>query len=152
MSFSISDIDKLGKLSGLLVIPLIAAALYTEFGWWAVAYDETILRHLKSDNYFVFLISNALVFGASVVIVALVYFLVNGYTGNHKGFRLVLGLTLLTYGVLGLGAVLDVVLNISSSESAPRSNLYAHLAALAWGFEIFSIEESNTNQKNQADA
>ncbi|RUO72720.1 hypothetical protein CWI80_09270 [Pseudidiomarina sediminum] len=146
MAFSVSDVKNIGELSGILVIPLICAACYTQFGWWAIRWDESIIGLMNSDMFLVSVGVKIAVFVLSVFVTTILYFIFNALSAPHKGLRLFLLLSLITYGVLGLGSSITELINAKSGELTIEENLYFNLAALVWGFDIF-YSEPNTNKR-----
>ncbi|MDP2596400.1 hypothetical protein [Alteromonas stellipolaris] len=140
MTISVGDVEKISKLSGVLVIPLIAAALYTQFGWWAIGSEDSLLAYMESDNKLLSITAKVFAFVVSVTLVTFAYFLFSALTGHYSAFRVIAALSLLTFGILGLGAFTELLVQSHENIKDGQANLYLHLASLAWGFEILNAE------------
>jgi hypothetical protein len=145
MAFSVSDVKDIGELSGILVIPLICAACYTQFGWWVIRWDENITLLMNSNMSLLSIGVKIAVFVLSVFVITILYFIFNALISPYKGLRIFLLLSLITYGVLGLGSSIAELVNAKNGELTIEKNLYFNLAALAWGFDIF-YSEANTKK------
>ncbi|RVU33540.1 hypothetical protein EOE67_16115 [Rheinheimera riviphila] len=148
---NLGDAGNISKLSAILVIPMIAAAIYLEFGLWVVLLSESWHEYISSDYGVVSLAAKAIAFFVCVGAVAFVFISFNSFLLGHKPFLYFLALSLLTFGLLGLGSNIEA---IATKQEMPivKNIAYWHLAALCWGFDIFNTVENSTNNQRQADA
>lgn len=146
MTFSVGDVKNIGELSGILVVPLICAAFYTQFGWWAIRWDESLIGFMNSDIFLVSLGAKAAAFIISVFVTTILYFALNAFISPYKTLRLFFLLSLITYGIIGLGSSISELVTARNGELSIENNLYFNLAALAWGFDIY-YSEPNTNKR-----
>lgn len=148
---NLGDVGNISKLSAILVIPMIAAAIYLDFGLWVVLLSDSWHEYISSDYGVVSLVAKAIAFFICVGVVALVFIPLNSFLLCHKAFLYFFALSLLTFGLLGMGSNIEAFVN-KSEIPIVKNMAYWHLAALCWGFDIFNTVEKSTNNQRQADA
>lgn len=144
------DMEKLSKLSAILVIPMIAAAIYQEFGLWVLEISDSWNEYALPAYGIFSLAAKAVAFFVCVGVVAFVFIPLNGLLHCHKEFLYFFALSLLTFGLLGFGNGVGAL--IAKSDVASFNNMiYWHIAALCWGFDIFNTVEEDTNNQSRTD-
>jgi hypothetical protein len=133
--FGPKDIESLSKFAALLAIPFLSAALYVDFGLWVLKYDNPPLltRIISSGIPSIAFGAKAVTFMISVAAVTFAYEFANLFLLKVPKFMFFFGLTLLAFGVLGIG---DLTI---ASKQAP-ANYFWNLGALCWGLHIFAPE------------
>lgn len=135
---SIGDVEKVSKLSAVLVIPMLAAAIYQQFGLWVLDFDHCLNSIVNSPNNHLSILVKSIAFFMCVGITALSYISLNIWLNQCKAFMYFLGLALLSFGLLGLEIGIKVVASTLNPQELAPALIFWHLSALCWGFEIFN--------------
>ncbi|MEG3220688.1 hypothetical protein PD716_08600 [Vibrio gigantis] len=138
-----SDVEKLGKMSSLLTIPLIAACMYVKFGLWFADSDSWYLFIVELGLPWLTQIIYLISFFLSVVVVSLAYVGVNSLLSMNGPLLFFIGLTLISYGLLGIFSFVggDHLAELFATNNLIDKNYILHVAALSWGFDIFYTQE-----------
>ncbi len=139
---SISDVEKISKLSAVLVIPMLAAAIYQQFGLWVLNFDDFLNSFVNSTNDYLSILAKSIAFFMCVGITALAYISLNIWLNQYKAFMYFLGLSLLSFGLLGIGSGINAVASLLNTQELNSTLLFWHLSALCWGFEIFNTGDN----------
>ena len=135
-SLAPKDIESLSKIAGILIIPFIAAAVYVDFGLWAIDWFKE-LGWLASTGILIFTyIAKLIAFITSVILVAFAVEVFRAFLYRWPPVIFFLGVTFLTIGVLGLGHIVE-------GQDKLTLNIYWHLGLLVWGLDIFSSPSHN---------
>ncbi|MBA3988871.1 MAG: hypothetical protein C0463_07045 [Idiomarina sp.] len=127
---------KLDGWPSIMAISFFGAAAYVEWDLWLLSLAEPLQYIASQFHPNVLAVLNAIAFLASVFVVFVVYLIANALLSVNKIFRLLMGLSLLSFGVLGLKLYLP-------EASTAGVNAFWHLGALCWGLDIFGVGEKN---------
>lgn len=130
-SFMPKDIESLSKLSSILIIPFISAAVYADFGLWAIDYFDGMESLALSDNAFVSILTNVIAFIISVVFITIIVEFSPTVTHRWNIVTPLIGFSFLTFGVLGIG-------HVAHGVERYTFNIFWHLGSLVWGLDIFT--------------
>jgi hypothetical protein len=134
-SFTPKDIESLSKLSSILIIPFIAAAVYVDFGLWVIDSARELGILASSRILILSYIAKVIAFSISVVVVAFIVESIRPFLYRWPVVVFFTGMSFLTFGVLGLG-------HFAQCGEKYSINFFWHLGFLAWGFEIFIDKKS----------
>lgn len=131
--FAPKDIESLSKIAALLAVPFFGAALFVDFGLWILRYDNPpILGWFVSSSWSgVRFAAQAATFLIGIGVVAITYEVSNWLLLHVPKFMFFVGLSLLSFGVLGMG-------QLTQPTHFGAVNLFWHLGALCWGLHIFA--------------
>lgn len=126
------DLESLSKLGELMAVPFFGAAAYLSFGLWAAEYFDDLLQLTNASYHPIAVLAKAFSFFISIgAICFLYYFIPPLIISRWPAFMFFLGMSLLSFGVLGIG-------NLASGKLPTEVNIFWHLGALCWGFHIFA--------------
>ena len=131
-TFVPKDIESLSKLASLLAVPFFSAALFIDVGLWVLRYDNSPFLHwlISAPIQVISFLAKGVVFMCGVVAVMVIYEVANDLLRLVPKLTFFFGLTLLTFGVLGIG-------QLANPTPFGTVNLFWHLGSLCWGLSIF---------------
>lgn len=137
------ELTSISRFSYILQAPLLAAALFVELGLWLrIAFEELFGKSFSPDSA-LYALESLVYFGVSVFIVWMGVLLVQAKLSQYATCNLLVALSMLTFGLLGIAPALEV-------GDYALDNKFWHLAAFAWGMNVLSDERNNNRVNSDA--
>lgn len=136
-----AETKRLDGWPGILTIAFFAAAVYVDFGLWVLTHIDPLQYIAERPSHLVLVPSKAIAFFAGVLVVFVLYLIANMLQGERKVFKLLFALSLLCFGLLGLGAYLP-------DTPTDGLNAFWHFGAFCWGLEILGVGENKKESTN----
>ena len=136
LPLSLKDVVGLNRLAGVLVIPFVAAATYTQFGLWPATQDWSLGPFALSPNPVIAVPVRVFFFFVLVAIAAFAVTAVQWLLFQAREIFVLSGFAALTFGVLALEHLVG---------TAPHSQslLFWQLAAVCYGLDVFTGGKAN---------
>ena len=128
--YSPQDVGAIGNLAGTLAVPALAVAVMLDWGFACIVGSAWPSEIGTLSVPWLRVASIALLFGTVVTAVAFVHNLLEQVLTTRPQIFYLVGLSLIAFGLLGLGEYTQVLLPF-------KTNFFWHFGCLCWGLDVF---------------